>query len=237
VAQGLFRNPLADPYLLGSASGAALGVALALLALGGAAGMLGSGRTWSPSAVGFAHFVHAVYYFQAFDLSGAPLDPSGTYELATNNYIAHGGSGVEVLQRGVGPAALEALWGDPTFLAQGGDGHAVPADGVASACVGLAAAGEDHRGRGFVPDREQALELGREPRGIRPLHRDLQHLRTQGADPRGVIESEPLPHPPIEPEHRRTTQEHTQRPSDVRREAGGKRKTESVDDAADDQQS
>ncbi len=32
LAQGLFRNPLADPYLLGSASGAALGVALALLA-------------------------------------------------------------------------------------------------------------------------------------------------------------------------------------------------------------
>jgi len=30
LAQGLFRNPLADPYLLGSASGAALGVALAL---------------------------------------------------------------------------------------------------------------------------------------------------------------------------------------------------------------
>ena len=30
VAQGLFRNPLADPYLLGSASGASLGVALAL---------------------------------------------------------------------------------------------------------------------------------------------------------------------------------------------------------------
>jgi iron complex transport system permease protein len=30
VAQGLFRNPLADPYLLGSASGAALGVAVAL---------------------------------------------------------------------------------------------------------------------------------------------------------------------------------------------------------------
>jgi iron complex transport system permease protein len=28
LAQGLFRNPLADPYLLGSASGASLGVAL-----------------------------------------------------------------------------------------------------------------------------------------------------------------------------------------------------------------
>ena len=47
VAQGLFRNPLADPYLLGSASGASLGVALALAALGGGAGMLGGGSTGS----------------------------------------------------------------------------------------------------------------------------------------------------------------------------------------------
>ncbi|MFM9879980.1 MAG: FecCD family ABC transporter permease [Burkholderiaceae bacterium] len=37
LAQGLFRNPLADPYLLGSASGAALGVALTLVLWGGAA--------------------------------------------------------------------------------------------------------------------------------------------------------------------------------------------------------
>ncbi len=34
VAQGLFRNPLADPYLLGSASGASLGVALTLALFG-----------------------------------------------------------------------------------------------------------------------------------------------------------------------------------------------------------
>ena len=34
VAQGLFRNPLADPYLLGSATGAALGVALCLVLVG-----------------------------------------------------------------------------------------------------------------------------------------------------------------------------------------------------------
>ena len=34
VAQGLFRNPLADPYLLGSASGASLGVALAMALFG-----------------------------------------------------------------------------------------------------------------------------------------------------------------------------------------------------------
>ena len=34
VAQGLFRNPLADPYLLGSASGASMGVAIALALFG-----------------------------------------------------------------------------------------------------------------------------------------------------------------------------------------------------------
>lgn len=34
IAQGLFRNPLADPYLLGSSSGAALGVAVLLALLG-----------------------------------------------------------------------------------------------------------------------------------------------------------------------------------------------------------
>lgn len=37
LAQGLFRNPLADPYLLGSAAGAGLGV-VAVLAAGGALG-------------------------------------------------------------------------------------------------------------------------------------------------------------------------------------------------------
>ncbi len=49
VAQGLFRNPLADPFLLGSASGASLGVALALVAMGGAGGMLGT--TWMDNGV------------------------------------------------------------------------------------------------------------------------------------------------------------------------------------------
>lgn len=34
VAQGLFRNPLADPFLLGSASGASLAVVLALVLMG-----------------------------------------------------------------------------------------------------------------------------------------------------------------------------------------------------------
>ena len=44
MAQGLFRNPLADPYLLGSASGASLGVSLYLSLWGGT--ILASG--WLP---------------------------------------------------------------------------------------------------------------------------------------------------------------------------------------------
>jgi iron complex transport system permease protein len=52
VAQGLFRNPLADPYLLGSASGASLGVALVLAVLGGGTGMLGGSMMNGGVAVG-----------------------------------------------------------------------------------------------------------------------------------------------------------------------------------------
>jgi len=46
LAQGLFRNPLADPFLLGSASGASLGVVAVL-----AAGTLGA-QTLGPPAAG-----------------------------------------------------------------------------------------------------------------------------------------------------------------------------------------
>ena len=46
IAQGLFRNPLADPYLLGSASGAALGVAMGLAWMGSAQGQL-SASGWA----------------------------------------------------------------------------------------------------------------------------------------------------------------------------------------------
>jgi len=42
IAQGLFRNPLADPYLLGSAAGAAFGVVLVLAAGGFAGAALGA---------------------------------------------------------------------------------------------------------------------------------------------------------------------------------------------------
>jgi iron complex transport system permease protein len=40
VAQGVFRNPLAEPYLLGTASGAALGVTLSLVAMDASVGSL-----------------------------------------------------------------------------------------------------------------------------------------------------------------------------------------------------
>lgn len=57
VAQGLFRNPLADPYLLGSASGASLGVALALALMGGAAGMLGGAQGTLAISVYSSHWL------------------------------------------------------------------------------------------------------------------------------------------------------------------------------------
>jgi iron complex transport system permease protein len=60
VAQGLFRNPLADPFLLGSASGASLGVALALAAMGGGAGMLG-GSSMMNSGVAVSVFSSSVW--------------------------------------------------------------------------------------------------------------------------------------------------------------------------------
>lgn len=45
LAQGLFRNPLADPYLLGSAAGASLGVAIALTVMSGGAGLMATTGT------------------------------------------------------------------------------------------------------------------------------------------------------------------------------------------------
>jgi iron complex transport system permease protein len=61
IAQGLFRNPLADPYLLGSATGAAFGVAVCLVVIGisplAAPGWLAQGGL---TASGFVGAVAAV---------------------------------------------------------------------------------------------------------------------------------------------------------------------------------
>jgi len=61
IAQGLFRNPLADPYLLGSASGAALGVA-GLLVLSGLSPMAAAGwaASWGLTGAAFAGALGAV---------------------------------------------------------------------------------------------------------------------------------------------------------------------------------
>jgi len=57
VAQGLFRNPLADPYLLGSASGASLGVGTYLSLWGGSAWAM---TWWTGLGLTGAAFVGAV---------------------------------------------------------------------------------------------------------------------------------------------------------------------------------
>jgi iron complex transport system permease protein len=57
VAQGLFRNPLADPYLLGSASGASLGVGTYLSFFGGSAWAM---TWWMGLGLTGAAFVGAV---------------------------------------------------------------------------------------------------------------------------------------------------------------------------------
>ncbi len=61
LAQGLFRNPLADPYLLGSATGASLGVAVFLVALGLWPGMAaGWALRWGMTGAAFVGAVGAV---------------------------------------------------------------------------------------------------------------------------------------------------------------------------------
>jgi iron complex transport system permease protein len=62
TAQGVFRNPLADPYLLGSATGAALGVALLLVQLGvSPAAAMGWSARLGITGAGFLGAVAAVF--------------------------------------------------------------------------------------------------------------------------------------------------------------------------------
>jgi iron complex transport system permease protein len=73
VAQGLFRNPLADPYLLGSASGAALGV---VLVLGSTFGTLAAPGLLLQVGVTGAAFIGAAFaVVLALLLGGGSTDP------------------------------------------------------------------------------------------------------------------------------------------------------------------
>src|SRR5262245_43841170 len=58
--QGVFRNPLADPYLLGIAAGAGLGATLAIVGGHAVAMLPGAGGTGTPIYVPFAAFVGAL---------------------------------------------------------------------------------------------------------------------------------------------------------------------------------
>jgi len=60
VAQGLFRNPLAEPHLLGSASGAGLSMAVALALGAGGAGLGGLGVRLGLTALAFVGAVGGV---------------------------------------------------------------------------------------------------------------------------------------------------------------------------------
>lgn len=62
IAQSLFRNPLADPYLLGSASGASLGVALVLAAatLAGQGLSLSTAHVLAQAGLAAAAFIGAM---------------------------------------------------------------------------------------------------------------------------------------------------------------------------------
>ncbi|MCX5783138.1 MAG: iron ABC transporter permease [Elusimicrobia bacterium] len=68
VMQGVLRNPLADPYILGTSSGAGLGVALALMFGHGYGSVL-----FYAAPVGGAFFATALSYFLAKTKNRAPV--------------------------------------------------------------------------------------------------------------------------------------------------------------------
>lgn len=117
MAQGLFRNPLADPYLVGSASGASLAVVLALAAqaLGsGAAAGIASG--WAEAMLGLG-LVGAAFLGALGGVSLALLLARGAQE-TTRLLLAGVVVGVVLAALGdlVTLVAPETLRGRQTFL-------------------------------------------------------------------------------------------------------------------------
>lgn len=84
--QGLFRNPLADPYIIGASSGAALGATVGILLTGAAAGAtVGaaslSAPTWAIPAFAFAGAVVTMAFVYALSAADGKL-PTDTFLLA-----------------------------------------------------------------------------------------------------------------------------------------------------------
>lgn len=88
--QGLFRNPLADPYIIGSSSGAALGATIGILLAGAAGGAVAgttarsaslAAPTWAVPVFAFAGSVVTMAFVYALATADGKL-PTDTFLLA-----------------------------------------------------------------------------------------------------------------------------------------------------------
>lgn len=139
--QGVFRNPLADPYLLGAASGAGLAAALVLV-LGTA------GAWWASAGVGVAAFVGAlatVALVVALARQGTrvPVVPLVLAGVVVGSSLSAGTSFVLLAAREQAAGVLAWLLGSFAFASWGQLAWAVPALLVAGAVVLAAARGLD----------------------------------------------------------------------------------------------
>lgn len=127
--QGLFRNPLADPYVLGIASGGGLGAALVLLLASGALGPTGIDASWVPGGafVGAAIAAAAVYVM-AHDGGGLSLAAVLLAGVAVGLTCSAGVSLVLVLAETRAGDIIQWLLGDL-------GGHGWAEVGVVTACV------------------------------------------------------------------------------------------------------
>lgn len=127
--QGLFRNPLADPYVLGIASGGGLGAALVLLLAGGALGATGVAAEWVPAGafIGAAAAAAAVYVM-AYDGGGLSLAAVLLAGVAVGLTCSAGVSLVLVLAETRAGDIIQWLLGDL-------GGHGWAEVGVVTLCV------------------------------------------------------------------------------------------------------
>lgn len=139
--QGVFRNPLADPYLLGAASGAGLAAALVLV-LGTA------GAWWASAGVGVAAFVGAlgtVALVVALARQGTrvPVVSLILAGVVVGSSLSAGTSLVLLAAREQAAGVLAWLLGSFAFASWGQLAWAVPALLAASVIVLAAARGLD----------------------------------------------------------------------------------------------
>jgi iron complex transport system permease protein len=139
--QAVFRNPLADPYLLGAASGAGLAAASVLvLGVGGA--------WWAGAGVGAAAFVGAiatVVLVVALARQGTrvPVVPLVLAGVVVGSSLSAGTSFVLLAAREQAAGVLAWLLGSFVFASWGQLAWSLPAIAVAAVVVVVAARGLD----------------------------------------------------------------------------------------------